>query len=63
MQGSKSGLAKIFTKAVEEIASYAKITTEDEESQILYPPITLENYISTDIATTEEKLKSLGDSL
>ena len=60
MVGPKSGLASIVTKAVEEIASYAKITNTDEVTSAMYTPITLDNYISEEKESTESKLESLG---
>ena len=60
MQGPKTYLANALTKAVDEIASYAKIASTKEDSNISYPPITLENYISADVVEVVDKLKEKG---
>lgn len=60
MQGPKTYLANALTKAVDEIASYAKIASTKEDSNLSYPPITLENYISADVVEVVDKLKEKG---
>ena len=60
MQGPKTYLANALTKAVDEIASYAKIASTKEDSNLSYPPITLENYISGDVVEVVDKLKEKG---
>ena len=60
MQGPKTYLANALTKAVDEIASYAKIASTKEDSNLSYPPITLENYISADVVEVLDKLKEKG---
>lgn len=60
MHGSKSYLAKALTKAVDEIASYAKLTTNVTDPESLYPSYTLENFISNDVVSSVEKLKEKG---
>lgn len=60
MQGPKTYLANALTKAVDEIASYAKIASTKEDSNLSYPPITLENYISDDVVEVVDKLKEKG---
>jgi penicillin-binding protein 2B len=59
LQGNFRGVADMTTKIVEEIAKYKNIGTTVEQidtSKI----ITIDNYISTETTTTEEKLKKLG---
>lgn len=60
MQGPKTYLANALTKAVDEIASYAKITNTKEDLNVSYPPIILENYISADVVEVVDKLKEKG---
>jgi penicillin-binding protein 2B len=60
MIGPKPGLASIVAKAVEEIASYAKITNEDVKTAALYQPITIENYLSNEIEPTKKSLTDAG---
>lgn len=58
IDGGASSLAKVLTKAVENIANYANITnneTEKDSSKI----IQLDNYISEKVSVTKENLENL----
>lgn len=58
IDGGASSLAKVLTKAVENIANYANITnneTEKDASKI----IQLDNYISEKVSVTKENLENL----
>ena len=56
-ESSLGSWAKVITTAVEEIASYAKLT-ESKSDADLTKIIKLDNYISTNLETTLEELKS-----
>ncbi len=58
-QGSTTSLANITTKAIEEIANYAKITNEDI-NYIVNKKIILNNYISQTVEDTIKKLKEVN---
>lgn len=60
MIGPKSEMAKVVVKAIEEIASYAKITDVNETNNIMNTPITMSNCISDDVSTMKDKLTALG---
>ncbi len=57
--GGTTKLAEITTTAIEEIASYAKITDEEANKDI-NPEITLKNYISTKVSETHKLLENSG---
>ena len=56
--GTQGAVARMTTKAIDEIASYANLTNEknEKESKI----IKLENYISSNMENTKEKLSNSG---
>ena len=58
IEGTQGAVARMTTKAIDEIASYANLTNEKNEieSQI----IKLENYISSNMENTKEKLSNSG---
>ena len=60
MQGARSYQAKAVTKAIDEIAAYAKLTSNKKDDDIKYPSMTMTNYISLDVSEAEKKLKDLG---
>jgi cell division protein FtsI/penicillin-binding protein 2 len=60
MIGPKPEMAKVVVKAIEEIASYAKITDVNETNNIMNTPITMSNCISDDVSTMKDKLTALG---
>lgn len=58
IEGTQGAVARMTTKAIDEIASYANLTNEknEKESKI----IKLENYISSNMENTKEKLSNSG---
>ena len=62
LKGNFRGVADMTTKIIEELAKYKNISATIEELDKT-KIITMDNFISTETTTTEEKLKKLGLSI
>lgn len=58
IEGTQGAVARMTTKAIDEIASYANLTNEQNEKESKI--IKLENYISSNMENTKEKLSNNG---